>query len=237
MVSRGVASFFFFFLMTKLRVFFFDWSQHLCFRSHGSEAKKEQCVPGSGTDKCSHGQHTSSIHAGSPSIIHTLQSAHAFQTHYQSRDYFLKREYNRCHTTTDRTCCIHAQTSCSGFSLQHHGQLSAILVTAIVVSMGPLAPSSTSHGKILTAHQPARQHALSNSHSRPRRSKVKCHLTCFEHLLSICFSFSDSLICSFVAIFTGFDTKVGIHTGQIRALSLQPYMTISIAFTLTISTT
>lgn len=92
-------------------------------------------------------------------------------------------------------------------------------------------------GKILTAHQPARQYALSNSHSRPRRSKVKCHLTCFEHLLSICFSFSDSLICSFVAIFTGFDTKVGIHAGQIRALSLQPYMTISIAFTLTISTT
>lgn len=117
-------------------------------------------MPGSGTDKCSHCQHTSSIHAGSPSIIHTLQSAHAFQTHNQSRDYFLKRDFNRCHTTTDRTCCIQTQTGHSGFSLQHHGQLSAILVTAIIVSMGLLAPSSTSHGKILTAHQPARQYML-----------------------------------------------------------------------------
>lgn len=53
--------------------FFFYWSQHLCFRSHGLEAKNEQCVPGSGTDKRQYCQHTSSIRAGSPSIIHILQ--------------------------------------------------------------------------------------------------------------------------------------------------------------------
>lgn len=37
---------------------------------------------------------------------------------------------------------IHTQTCRWGLSLQHHGQLSALLVTAIIVSMGPLAPSS-----------------------------------------------------------------------------------------------
>lgn len=67
-LSRG------YFFFSKLQSSeFFDWSQHLCFRSHGSEAKKEQCVPGAGTDRHQHCQHTSSIHTGSQSIIHTLQ--------------------------------------------------------------------------------------------------------------------------------------------------------------------
>lgn len=106
---------------------------------------------------------------------------------------------NHCHTTTDRTWCVrvHPQTSCSGAPLQHHGQLSAILGTAIVVSTGLMTRTTTSPGNILTTQQPAGQHALTIGHFRLRCSKVKWPLDCFEHLLSILvfLSFSDCLIC------------------------------------------
>lgn len=122
---------------------FFDWSQHLCFRSHGLEAKNEQCAPGSGTDKRQCCQHTSSIHAGSPSIIHTLQWARTFQTHHQSRDYFWK--HDTAAAAMQHQEYTYTNTRSRGFSYQHHGQLPAVLVTFIILSMGLLAPSSPSH--------------------------------------------------------------------------------------------
>ena len=42
---------------------------------------------------------------------------------------------------------------------------------------------------------------------------------------SLCLSFA------FAAIFNGINTKVGIHASQISAPSLQPYLTITISFT------
>lgn len=92
------------FLTTKLwrlvfwGFFLFYWSQHLCFRSHGSAAKmvgggqKKNVSGESGTDEPERCQHTSSIHAGSPYFIHTLQWARAFQTHYQSSNYFMEKK-------------------------------------------------------------------------------------------------------------------------------------------------
>lgn len=46
----------------------------------------------SGTDEPECCQHTSSIHAGSPYFIHTLQWALAFQTHYKSSNYFIEKK-------------------------------------------------------------------------------------------------------------------------------------------------
>lgn len=69
--------------------------------------------------------------------------------------------------------CVHPQTSCAA-PLQHHGQLSAILVTAIIVSTGLMTWPTTSPGNILTTQKPAGQHALTIGHFRLHCSKVKC---------------------------------------------------------------
>lgn len=76
-------------------------------------------------------------------------------------------------------------------------------------------PPPHHHGEILTAHQPATQHALTNSHFRPHCLKVKCHLTAFEYLLSVSLAVSHSLslicFCCNFFFFNGSNTK-GWHT-------------------------
>ena len=102
---------------------FFDWSQHLCFRSHGLEAKNEQCAPGSGTDERQRCQHTSSIHAGSPSIIRTLQWARTFTNTSPKQRLLLETRYRgRCHATP--RVYVHKH---GGFSyLRRRGRLPAV---------------------------------------------------------------------------------------------------------------
>lgn len=48
-----------------------------------------------------------------PSIIHTLQCTHGFQTHYQSRDYFLKPDAPATATEHHNTGLVHADTNTS----------------------------------------------------------------------------------------------------------------------------
>lgn len=141
---------------------FFDWSQHLCFRSHGLEAKNEQCAPGSGTDKRQYCQHPSSIRAGSPSIIHTLQWAHAFQTHHQSTDYFWKYD-------TITSAMQHKENTYS----KNTAVFTSAQRSASFFSPGPF--SLNDHYGDIWQH--TSQCALTNSHFRPYCSRVKRHLT------------------------------------------------------------
>lgn len=86
------------------------------------EAKKEQCVPGSGTEECAGCQHTSSIHAGSP--VHYSHSAVCTwlpDTLPKQRLLFETRRSSNCHKTPKHTCCLQTPT------FQHHGQLSSSL--------------------------------------------------------------------------------------------------------------
>ena len=120
------------------------------------------------------------------------------QTHHQSRDYFWKhdtaaaatqhQEYTYTNTEVSRICA-----AADGSPL--------FPVALIILSMGLLAPSSPSRVEILTAHQPASQRALTNGHFRPRRSRVKRHLTALS--IHCHFFFFLSLSFAFAAIFNG----------------------------------
>lgn len=83
---------------------FSDQSQHLCSRSHRSRGKEGTMCPGlwhGAVHGAASALHPSMLAA--PSIIHTLQCAHGFRTHYQSRDYFLKHDAPATATTHQST--------------------------------------------------------------------------------------------------------------------------------------
>lgn len=165
----------------------FDWSQHLCFRSHGSEAKKEQCVPGSGTDKPQPCQHTSSIHAGSPSIIHTLQQAHAFQTHYQSRDYVLKR---------DAAAAAIEHPSAPGVYIHKQARLASHFSTTVSsLLLWPLLPwclcAATRHGTLFGSQLPD---TLLPAATSDLTGEVS--LDRYEHSFAHCIFFSSRFVSS-----------------------------------------
>lgn len=83
---------------------FSDQSQHLCSRSHRSRGREGTMCPGlwhGAVRGAASTLHPSMLAA--PSIIHTLQCARGFRTHYQNRDYFLKHDAPATATTHQST--------------------------------------------------------------------------------------------------------------------------------------
>lgn len=143
-------------------------------------------MPGSGTDKPQPCQHTSSIHAGSPSIIHTLQQAHAFQTHYQSRDYVLKR---------DAAATAIEHPSAPGVYIHKQAPLASHFSTTVSsLLLWPLLPSclctSTRHGTFFGSQLPDMLLPVATSDLAGEVSLDRYEHLFFHHIffLSLCFA-------------------------------------------------
>lgn len=189
-------------------------------------AKNEQCVPGLWHGRAS-GLPTHFIHPCWQPVYHSHSAVGPHPPNTSTKQRLLLETWycSHCHTTPRLQRAYACTNKTCGFSLQHYPQLSAITLSICL-----LATSFPVIKQFWQQSQPASQCALTNSHFRPRCSEVKCHLTALSTHCRLFLSLS-------FAISNGTHTKVGIHTRKISALSLQPYLTISISFTATISAT
>lgn len=135
---------------------------------------------------------------------------------------------------TKTSIITHKHKHRRGFSLQEHGQLSAVPVTSIIVSNNLLAQSSPVSEKFWQQTSQLANVLLPIATSDPA---VGGWSVTWLLRASIIDFFSPLLSFAFATISNGINTKVGTHATQISAPSLQPYLTITISFTVTISTT
>lgn len=141
----------------------------------------------------------SSLHPSmlaAPSIIYTLQCTHGFQTHYKSRDYFLKPDATATATELQKTTLVYADTCTSE-------QLSALLQPHQLLCDGSVN---------LRRSNPSIRLTTSN-HAAQRWSSLST--------LTICVCGPTFILTSvFAATFNGFSTEAHMHAKQKLSLTI-----------------